>query len=223
MIAANNSLVPSGRAPGGKFAPGNTFAKGGARYVSRAAAIRRELMRCVTREDVKEITQALVREAKSGDVSAIKEFFDRLVGKAEQFHDVTAMIERAEAPDPNAFFHPLQDPAFVAWMQAAVESGYATLAQLMAHNCEPAFMQYAVEKVSTPEDIAAMRKITPLADGRVWKQGALSAPAFDPDYAEFLRRKATGEDLGVEVRFVDDWYGSKRANVAASKNNQTHN
>lgn len=68
-----------------------------------------------------------------------------------------------------------------------------------------------------------MRSITPLGDGRVWKQGALSAPHLDKEYIDFLRNKALGEDTGIDVRFVDDWYGSKRANVAASKNNQTHN
>lgn len=213
MIAANNSIVPSGRAPNGKFAPGNKIAKGGARFAKQAAALKRELMRSVTREDIKQIVESLKTEAKAGDVSAAKELFDRLLGKAPQALEIQSMIAEQEQADRNAWFHPLMDTGFRDWMNAAVADGIYTLKELSAREFMVGYTAYTVERRadgndSQRSDLVEMYGVPEL---------------FDPDYADFLRRKAVGEDTPpVRVTFTNDWYGSKAASDAASKNNQTN-
>ena len=85
MIAAANENEPSpnGRTAAGQFAKGNRGGPGNP-YARRVASIRAHLIKTVKPKDVRDIAKALITKAKSGDVPAIKEFFDRLLGKAPQ-------------------------------------------------------------------------------------------------------------------------------------------
>ena len=78
-------------------------------------------------------------------------------------------------------------------------------------------------------DVAAAKEIFDRVLGRPSQAIAVQAqidaqvaaergpPAFfDPEYADYLRKKAMGED-SIRVEFVDDWYGSKAAKDAATK------
>jgi hypothetical protein len=60
--------------PGG---PGNPFAK-------QVAALRAKLYAAVTEADLQEVVQALLTKAKAGDVPAVRELLDRLLGKPPQ-------------------------------------------------------------------------------------------------------------------------------------------
>jgi hypothetical protein len=46
------------------------------------AALRTALLESVTERDVQQVAQALVKRAKQGDVPAVRELLDRLLGKA---------------------------------------------------------------------------------------------------------------------------------------------
>ena len=71
----------NGRGPKGRFAKGNPGGPGNP-YAKRTADIRAAFTEAVTVDDLQAIVKALVRKAKKGDVLAIRELFDRLIGKA---------------------------------------------------------------------------------------------------------------------------------------------
>ena len=70
----------NGRDVSGRFSAGNTHAKGNphARQVNR---LRTVLLESVTDADLKSVVSKLVTMAKGGDLAAIKELFDRVLGK----------------------------------------------------------------------------------------------------------------------------------------------
>jgi len=70
----------NGRDESGRFTPGNTGGPGNP-FAKRVARLRAELLRSVTLKDVREIVRTLVLQAKLGDLPAIKELLDRLLGK----------------------------------------------------------------------------------------------------------------------------------------------
>ncbi len=75
-----------GRDVGGKFAKGNKYSKGAAGHkcLSDAKQLKHALAASVSIQDIKDIGTALLKKAKTGDVPATKELFDRLWGKAPQ-------------------------------------------------------------------------------------------------------------------------------------------
>lgn len=83
------------RGPGRPFGPDNLPT---ANPISRAASrMRQAIYRNLTREQADRIAKALFREAESGNVTAIREVFDRTWGKAIQPVDVTVHEERTIA------------------------------------------------------------------------------------------------------------------------------
>ena len=89
------------RSSNGQFGVGNPGGPGNP-YARRVAALRTALMDAVTDDDIRAVATALVKRAKAGEVPAIRELLDRLVGKpterAEQSHAtinvVTGVPER---------------------------------------------------------------------------------------------------------------------------------
>lgn len=89
------------RSSNGQFGAGNPGGPGNP-YARRVAALRTALMDAVTDDDIRAVAKALVKRAKAGEVPAIRELLDRLVGKptekAEQSHAtinvVTGVPER---------------------------------------------------------------------------------------------------------------------------------
>lgn len=79
----NGGMSPSanGRTARGRFAKGNPGGPGNP-HARRVAALRTALLASVTERDVKQVAQALVKRAKQGDVPAVRELLDRLLGKA---------------------------------------------------------------------------------------------------------------------------------------------
>lgn len=61
-------------AKGNKGGPGNPNAR-------KVALIRNQIIEAVSEDDLREIIQALIKKAKSGDMQATKEILTRLIGK----------------------------------------------------------------------------------------------------------------------------------------------
>ena len=87
--------APNGREPTGRFTSGNSFGKGNPHAV-RAQKLRSALFEAVSEEDLRAVVQALVTEAKAGNVQAAREVLDRTLGKPEAI-DLLVRLEELEA------------------------------------------------------------------------------------------------------------------------------
>lgn len=83
----------NGRAGGGRFAAGNTVARGNP-HAQRVQEIRSALLEAVTLDDVKAIGAKLVTMAKAGDIAAAKLVLDRVLGRVPV--DVVSHVLREE-------------------------------------------------------------------------------------------------------------------------------
>ena len=72
---------PNGRTARGRFAKGNPGGPGNP-YARRVADLRAALLESVTEQDIRAVARALVKRAKEGEIPAIRELLDRLMGKA---------------------------------------------------------------------------------------------------------------------------------------------
>jgi hypothetical protein len=72
---------PNGRTARGRFAQGNPGGPGNP-YAKRVADLRAALLESVTEQDIRTVARALVMRAKAGEIPAIRELLDRLMGKA---------------------------------------------------------------------------------------------------------------------------------------------
>ena len=70
----------NGRTASGQFAKGNAGGPGNP-HAKRVADLRAALLEAVTPEDIRTVATALVARAKAGEVPAIRELLDRLLGK----------------------------------------------------------------------------------------------------------------------------------------------
>jgi hypothetical protein len=71
----------NGRTARGRFAQGNLGGPGNP-YAKRVADLRAALLESVTEQDIRAVARALVKRAKEGEIPAIRELLDRLLGKA---------------------------------------------------------------------------------------------------------------------------------------------
>jgi len=85
----------NGRAAQGRFGPGNKLARGNP-HAKRAQELRNALFAAVSDEDLKEVVQSLVKQAKEGNIQAAKEVLSRLLGKPENW-DTQERLEELEA------------------------------------------------------------------------------------------------------------------------------
>lgn len=76
----------------GRFAKGNKLGRGNP-LAGRAAKIRATLLKSLTPQKAKEIAEALIKQASTGDMAAIRELLDRTIGKPAQ----ADVIERLDA------------------------------------------------------------------------------------------------------------------------------
>ena len=83
-----------GRDGAGRFAAGNRCAKGNP-HARQVARLRSALLSAVTCDDIRLIVGKLVEQAKSGDITAIRELLDRTLGKPLEA-DVLDKIEQLE-------------------------------------------------------------------------------------------------------------------------------
>ena len=81
MASLNGSNAARG--PGRPFAKGNTGGPGNP-FAKQVNALRARLYAAVTEADLQEVVQALLAKAKEGNIPAVKELLDRLIGKPPQ-------------------------------------------------------------------------------------------------------------------------------------------
>ena len=93
---AYNAGMPTpstnGRTPRGQFATGNPGGPGNP-YARRTAALRSALLDAVTEADIRAIAKALVKRARDGEVPAVRELLDRLLGRSGDVQDLSAPAE----------------------------------------------------------------------------------------------------------------------------------
>ena len=78
-----------GRDSKGKFAKGNSLSKGNLGNTNEPAKkLKQALIDAISEKDIEDIAKKLVTKAKTGDIPAIKELFDRLWGRSSQSVEV---------------------------------------------------------------------------------------------------------------------------------------
>ena len=90
----------NGRAGNGRFGKGNPGGPGNP-FARRVGALRAAMLDAVTDDDLRDIIATLVSQAKGGDLAAIRELLDRLIGKptaAVAFEVTTGETSLAAAP-----------------------------------------------------------------------------------------------------------------------------
>jgi hypothetical protein len=82
----------NGRGPNGRFAKGNPGGPGNP-LGGKVAALRATLVDAVTPDDIREVVAALLVQAKEGEIAAVRELFQRLLGPPVELD----LIERLDA------------------------------------------------------------------------------------------------------------------------------
>ena len=95
---ANGKPKPLKRGEAGKFIKGTRGGPGNP-YAKKVHGFRSFIMRCTSEEDFREIWEGLIEEAKKREQWAVREFFDRTIGKANQPIDLTARKDADEMGD----------------------------------------------------------------------------------------------------------------------------
>lgn len=112
MQAEPSTNGGNGRDTGGRFAKGNPGGPGNP-HARRVARLRTLLLETVTDDDLRAIVRAMVEQAKRGDLAAIREVLNRLIGRPTDSvdpdrldldehrlaHESADAKERAEDPD----------------------------------------------------------------------------------------------------------------------------
>lgn len=91
----NGSPSPNGRDGRGRFAAGNTGGPGNPQGAT-VERMRHALLSAVTEDDLRAIAATLTRNAKAGDLAAVKELLNRVLGRPAD-SDTLARLERLEA------------------------------------------------------------------------------------------------------------------------------
>ena len=92
MIHPPSTTASNGRGAGGRFGPGNNYARGNP-HARRVARLQAEVLRAVVPADLRDVIVALLAQAKTGDVSAAKELLQRLLGPPVELD----LLERLDA------------------------------------------------------------------------------------------------------------------------------
>jgi hypothetical protein len=90
--AEAGSTAETGRGPNGRFAKGNRGGPGNP-FARQVAAMRQELLKAVTSEDLSGIVRAMIEKAKEGDVAAAKFVLQYTLGKPAQTVDPDRLDE----------------------------------------------------------------------------------------------------------------------------------
>ena len=84
----------NGRNGNGTFSKGNQLSKGHKSSSNvHAMALKKVLLETVTEKDMRAIVNKLVKLAMAGDIAAIKELFDRCLGRPLQTHEVDVEVK----------------------------------------------------------------------------------------------------------------------------------
>ena len=92
----------NGRTPRGQFAKGNPGGPGNP-HAKRVAWLREALLEAVSEDDLRAIARTLVKKAKGGDLPAIRELLNRVIGKAPDDAEASppeVIVVRTGVPEP---------------------------------------------------------------------------------------------------------------------------
>lgn len=89
---------PNGRDGRGRFSRGNAGGPGNP-YAAVVSRWRSAVTNAVSDEDLREVVRALVRAAKRGEAWAVRDLFDRTLGRPVEA-DLIERLERLEAASP---------------------------------------------------------------------------------------------------------------------------
>ena len=92
----------NGRTPRGQFAKGNPGGPGNP-HAKRVAWLRAALLEAVSKDDLRAIARTLVKKAKGGDLPAIRELLNRVIGKAPDDAEASppeVILVRTGVPEP---------------------------------------------------------------------------------------------------------------------------
>jgi hypothetical protein len=78
----------------GRFTKGNAGGPGNP-FASKSAQLRSALMDAVTEDDIQQVAQTLIEEARAGNVQAGRELLDRVLGKSHQSqsHQLSGQVD----------------------------------------------------------------------------------------------------------------------------------
>ncbi len=82
----NGQSATSGRTSNGRFALGNPGGPGNP-HGRRSAWLREQLLEAVSDRDMQAVVRALVSKAKAGDIAAIRELLNRVLGRVPEYGD----------------------------------------------------------------------------------------------------------------------------------------
>jgi len=88
-------MTTSDRDNRGRFAKGNPGGPGNPN-ARHAAALRSTIREAVTPEDMAEVMRVLLDKAKAGELAAIRELFDRTIGKPTE-SELSERLDQLEA------------------------------------------------------------------------------------------------------------------------------
>ena len=100
---ARSTTASYGKDEQGRFVKGNKCAKGNP-FAKKVAQLRAALLSAITPADVRAIIKKLVKQARSGDLAAAKEVFDRAVGRPveldflEKLENLERMLDEITGP-----------------------------------------------------------------------------------------------------------------------------
>jgi hypothetical protein len=89
-----STTASNGRGPKGRFGPGNRLAMGNP-HAAQVSRLRSALLDAVTPADIRAVVKALLAQARGGDVPAIRELLQRLLGPPVEL-DVLERLDRLE-------------------------------------------------------------------------------------------------------------------------------
>jgi len=79
----------NGRKKNGQFAKGHKYSVGHTNPFAKQRELwKSAIAECVTKQDVIDVFKKLKEKAKTGNMSATKEFLDRVLGKPTQEHEI---------------------------------------------------------------------------------------------------------------------------------------
>lgn len=90
--------MPSGNGSNGKdpktgrFLPGNKLGTGGDPFAAKKTQFRTVLVEAMTPAEMRKIVTSLLRAAKKGESWAVKEVFDRMLGKPKEHIELDAEL-----------------------------------------------------------------------------------------------------------------------------------
>lgn len=82
----NGQSAKSGRTSNGRFALGNPGGPGNP-HGRRSAWLREQVLEAVTDRDMQAVVRALISKAKGGDIAAIRELLNRVLGRVPECAD----------------------------------------------------------------------------------------------------------------------------------------